>query len=54
MLIIKITPKVNSAFQKLTPEDVPLLQLLCGGSLAQAPGNRKLCSHTFLQGVDKK
>lgn len=32
----------------LMPEDVPLLQVLCGRSLAQAPGNTRVGSHTSL------
>lgn len=46
-IVHHITPQFNSASQKLTLEDVSLLQLLCGGSLAQAPGNTKLCSRTL-------
>lgn len=49
-----ITPQCYSVFQKLTLEDVSLLQLVCAGSLAQAPEKRKLCSRTSLHAADKK
>lgn len=40
--------------RKLTFEDVSLLQLLCGGSLAEPPEKTKPRSCAFLQGSDGK
>lgn len=53
-MVHHISSQFNGVLQKLTFEDVSLLQLLCGGSLAEPPEKRKLCSHTFLQGLDRK